>query len=209
MRHEVARAFLVRHGRTSWNVEGRAQGHVDVELDDVGRAESARALERLAREPIALVLTSDLARARALAEPLAARLSAPLELTPQLRERSYGDWEGQPFADIQAREAEHAAQGGARVALRPPRGESITDVLERVASVEARVREELGRARSLALVAHGGSLSCLLARLLAGGPDTARSFRLANTSVTELALRGDGHLVLLAYADTSHLAAGV
>jgi probable phosphoglycerate mutase len=225
VRRERARAFLVRHGRTHWNVEGRAQGHVDVELDELGRAQTASAIERLAREPLALVLSSDLCRARALAEPLAERLGAPLELAAEIRERSYGAWEGQLFADLRAREDEEVARGHTRVERRPPDGESISDVFERVAKVEARVRDELGRARSLAVIAHGGSLSCLLARLLFSGPDAARlergpreryreacqrleneHFRLGNASVTELALRGDGHVVLLTYADTGHLA---
>ena len=31
-----AACYLVRHGQTSWNIEGRAQGHSDIELDEVG-----------------------------------------------------------------------------------------------------------------------------------------------------------------------------
>ena len=27
---------LVRHGQTAWNLLGRAQGHIDVELDETG-----------------------------------------------------------------------------------------------------------------------------------------------------------------------------
>src|SRR3954463_14613179 len=34
---------LVRHGETAWNREGRFQGHTDIALSDVGRAQ-ARAL---------------------------------------------------------------------------------------------------------------------------------------------------------------------
>ena len=31
------RVVLLRHGQTAWNAEGRAQGHADPGLDDVGQ----------------------------------------------------------------------------------------------------------------------------------------------------------------------------
>ena len=58
------RLVLVRHGQTAWNAEGRAQGHADVSLDDVGRTQAETMAPVVAAyDPVALV-SSDLARAR-------------------------------------------------------------------------------------------------------------------------------------------------
>ena len=42
------RLVLLRHGRTSWNSAGRAQGYTDIDLDDRGHAEAAAAAPYLA-----------------------------------------------------------------------------------------------------------------------------------------------------------------
>ena len=42
------RVLVWRHGRTSWNAEGRFQGQLDPPLDEVGRAQAARAAAQLA-----------------------------------------------------------------------------------------------------------------------------------------------------------------
>ena len=56
------RLVLVRHGRTAWNLEDRAQGHADVPLDATGRAQAAAGAVR--RGDAARLGRSDLARAR-------------------------------------------------------------------------------------------------------------------------------------------------
>ena len=63
-RMQATRILAVRHGETAWNVDGRIQGHLDIALSDVGRAQARRLGRALAeREPLALIVSSDLARA--------------------------------------------------------------------------------------------------------------------------------------------------
>ncbi|HEV3030468.1 MAG TPA: histidine phosphatase family protein, partial [Polyangia bacterium] len=87
--------YLARHGETSWNREGRWQGHTDIALNDVGLGQ-ARALGALLRgRDIERIHTSDLARARQTAETAAAMLGVTeLVVDPGLRERSFGVFEG-------------------------------------------------------------------------------------------------------------------
>ena len=59
---------LLRHGQTAWNLEHRAQGHSDVELDDTGHAQAAAVAPYVAGLAPALLWSSDLARARQTAE---------------------------------------------------------------------------------------------------------------------------------------------
>ena len=54
----MGRLFLVRHGETSWNVEGRAQGHSDTPLSEVGRHQVGRVAARLAPVPFAAAYSS-------------------------------------------------------------------------------------------------------------------------------------------------------
>lgn len=60
----VRTLVLVRHGQTAWNHLGRAQGHIDVELDDTGHGQAASIAPTLAAMRPAHLWTSDLTRAR-------------------------------------------------------------------------------------------------------------------------------------------------
>ena len=62
-------------------------------LDEVGRAQAADLAERLAHEPIDVVMTSDILRARQTGEPLAKALGVPVITHPGVREIYAGDWE--------------------------------------------------------------------------------------------------------------------
>ena len=62
------RFFVIRHGETAWNVEGRFQGQQDTALNEKGLAQAATLGERLAGHSFAAVLTSPLDRAKKTAE---------------------------------------------------------------------------------------------------------------------------------------------
>ncbi|KAF5752919.1 Ribosomal protein L25/Gln-tRNA synthetase anti-codon-binding domain [Tripterygium wilfordii] len=69
-----AEIIVVRHGETEWNADGRIQqGHLDVELNEVGKQQAASVADRLSKEPkISAVYSSDLKRALVTAEIIAA-----------------------------------------------------------------------------------------------------------------------------------------
>ena len=67
----VRRLVLWRHGRTEWNLLGKAQGHAEVPLDDVGLEQASVAAARLASYAADFVWSSDLVRAVQTAEALA------------------------------------------------------------------------------------------------------------------------------------------
>ena len=73
----MRRLVLLRHGRTEWNETGRAQGHADVPLDEVGLAQAKEVAPVLAAlRPVAL-WSSDLARAAQTADAVALRVVVP------------------------------------------------------------------------------------------------------------------------------------
>src|SRR5579859_829005 len=90
--------YIGRHGETDWNAQARWQGHTDVPLNEVGRAQ-ARALASTLRaagaSALAAVVASDLARAKETAHIVAAELGVRLAyVDPDLRERAIGLFEG-------------------------------------------------------------------------------------------------------------------
>jgi len=94
---------LWRHGRTSYNVEARMQGRVDVGLDDVGHWQAHTAAAALAAHyQVSAIVSSDLSRARQTADCLAQIVDLPVVTDERLRERSFGDWEGLTRTEIAA-----------------------------------------------------------------------------------------------------------
>jgi len=93
---------LVRHGETSWNAQGRWQGHAPIPLNEEGERQAQRLAEYFTLNPVAVqaIYSSDLARARATAEAIAQCLSQPTLLDTRLREIDLGDWQGMTKAEI-------------------------------------------------------------------------------------------------------------
>lgn len=197
------RLYLIRHGQTAWNAEGRAQGHTDIGLDEEGLLQARLLGAAFESVPLERVWSSDLLRARQTAEAIARSTGAGIELDPRLRERSFGDWEGQPYQIVAGQIHRLHSDSQDALDVCPPNGESVRHVWERLTPVtEALAAEE----EDLAIVSHGGACALLLAQMLKGSMLTARSFRFGNTSVTELVKRPEGLFLMERYNDTSHLA---
>lgn len=179
------RLVLLRHGRTASNAEGRFQGHLDVELDDVGHAQAAAAAEALgewladdaARGAVRLV-SSDLARARQTAEPLAKALGVETVLDPALRERDGGTWQGLLRHEIAERFPEDFARWTAGEDIVVGGGESLSQCWLRVEEGLRRHLDATGDDMTLAVVGHGASMRGGMMRLVGlldgGARDVAR-----------------------------------
>jgi probable phosphoglycerate mutase len=98
-----ATVLLARHGETDWNREHRWQGHADPPLNAEGYEQSRALAEALATTPPQAVYSSDLMRARATAEIVAARFGLEVNLDPRLREVDVGEWSGLTSAEVTAR----------------------------------------------------------------------------------------------------------
>jgi broad specificity phosphatase PhoE len=197
------RLYLVRHGQTDWNVQKRAQGHTDRPLDETGLQQAKQVGKAFLELPVERVLTSDLQRAHQTAHEIARRKKIELEVMPDLRERGFGQWEGQNFAEIAIRFGFEADfKGVTRNEVTPPGGESFVEVWDRLVSV---VKDVRNRNENTAIVAHGGTCSLLTAMFLDGDVSLSNAFRFSNASINEFEPRPDGGLRLIRYNDVSHL----
>jgi glucosyl-3-phosphoglycerate phosphatase len=96
------RLVLLRHGRTEWNRIGRAQGHADVSLDALGRAQAKNAAGHLATYEPVFLWSSDLARARETADELASATGLEVKYDARLREYDVGVRQGMTFGEFEA-----------------------------------------------------------------------------------------------------------
>jgi probable phosphoglycerate mutase len=109
MHPAVRRIYVFRHGQTDWNVEGRIQGHLDVHLNETGRAQARRLARHTRRLGLEACLSSDLTRARETATIVAAASGAPVFTDPGLREIHLGKMQGLTRLEIIARFGEKFA----------------------------------------------------------------------------------------------------
>jgi probable phosphoglycerate mutase len=164
---------LVRHGRTQWNGSHRFQGHTDVPLDDVGHAQAQRAADRLVTLGPARVASSDLSRAVATAEPLARRAGLAVVTDPALRETHGGRWEG--LFDTQLREDPDYLDWSTGADVPAGGAETRSQVADRAVPAVLRQAAHLERSATLVVVTHGGTIRCVVGRLLELPVDRWRS----------------------------------
>ncbi len=195
---------FIRHGETDWNRQNRFQGQIDVPLNAAGLAQAQRLAGRLAAEPPALLLSSDLQRARQTAEPLAAAWGLQPMLVPGLREQSFGMLEGLDVPSIQRQHPDLWQQWLVqRADFSLPGGESTRQFHSRVLqAVENLVAEHAGQ--RLVLVTHGGVLDMLWRTARAEALDGLRQCAIPNTGINRLRWT-DGQLQIDAWGDDSHL----
>ncbi len=205
MQPQATRLLAIRHGETAWNVDTRIQGHIDIALNDNGQWQALRVAQALAHEDIAAIYSSDLQRAFATAQAIAHATGAPLIPERGLRERSFGDFEGRSFAQIEQESPEHALRWRKRDPHYAPAGGG-----ESLIALRVRVQEAVQRlaarhdGQQIVLVAHGGVLDVLY-RLATGLELHApRTWQLSNAAINRLLWTPQG-LTLVGWGDSAHL----
>lgn len=162
---------VMRHGRTAWNDAGRAQGHADIELDEVGHAQARAAALGLARLTPVRIWCSDLSRARQTAAPLAEATGLTAEAVPALREYDVGKRTGLTFDAFEATfPDEYGAWLAGDESLTVPGAETTSDVRARIVPAMRACLDALGSGETGIVVTHGAALRVGVAGLL-GWPD--------------------------------------
>ena len=199
---------VMRHGRTSWNEAGRAQGHADIELDDVGHAQAAAAAQVLARLSPVRLWSSDLVRARQSVAPIAEATGVTPEILPALREYDVGTRTGLTFDEFEAAfPDEYAAWLAGDESLTVPGAETTSDVRARLVPAMRSCIDALGEGETGIVVAHGAALRVGVAGLL-GWPDEMDETLAGMDNGSWLRLREHtrfGHLQLASYNERAAL----
>lgn len=129
----MTKLYLIRHGQTPWNAEGRYQGQQDPPLNELGQQQAQETAHQLADISFAALYSSDLKRAHQTAQPLSQKLGLPIHVDERLREIHQGEWQGVLIDDIRAQWPKELH--GWEIAPwehQPPKGESLPDLQKRL-----------------------------------------------------------------------------
>jgi len=199
------RVVMIRHGETHWNREGRIQGyHGDSPLTPAGRAQVRSLGERLAREGVDLLYSSDSGRARETADPIGVATGLQVIHDRELRERAYGLFEGSRYTEVESRfAAEYQRFRSRDPNYVPPGGESAEQFRERVLTAFRRIAGE-ATGRCVAVVTHGGVLGIMYREAMGMPLQAPRDYPIANASLNRLRF-AEGRWSLDAWGDIAHL----
>ena len=203
---QATRILAIRHGETAWNVDTRIQGHLDIPLNDTGLQQARWLAQSLAeRDELHAIYASDLSRAHVTAQTIADAVGLAVTTHRGLRERSFGDFQGRTFTEIEAELPDHAHHWRKRTPewAPPGTGESLIVLRERVlATVDELAARHMGQ--QIVLVAHGGVMDVLYRAATRLDLQAPRTWLLPNTAVNRLLWTPQG-LSLVGWADTGHL----
>ena len=170
----MTRLVLLRHGQTDWNVEGRFQGWMDIELNEVGREQALAAAPVVAQERPEAIISSPLQRALVTASAVADQLGQPVYTDDRFREINVGTWgglTGDQMAEQDPTFAEAIRSG--RDFRRSPTGETAEEVGLRVGPALEDLAARTGEG-TLLVASHGLAIHMGVAHLMGWDHDRAR-----------------------------------
>jgi broad specificity phosphatase PhoE len=177
--------WLVRHGETEWSKSGQHTSRTDLPLTPEGERKAAAAGALLRGHPFALVLSSPMQRARKTAK----LAGFEPEVTADLCEWDYGEYEGRTSSDIQKE-----APGWSIWTSTPPGGESAEQIARRADRV---IERAVAAGSDVAIFGHGHMLRVLGARWLGLEPQAGRYFALSTGSLSVLGYEHDARVIRL------------
>jgi len=195
--------LLVRHGRTDAagkRLTGWAPG---VRLNEDGRRQAERLVERLDGIRVDAIYSSPLERCRETAAPLAKARRLSVHVRRSLIETGYGDWTGRSIAQVRKTKLWRIVE---RVpsAIRFPGGESLLEVQARAVAEVNRIAED-HRKGIVVVVSHADPIRLVIAQVAGAHVDHLHRLVVDPGSISVVAL-GDGVPRLLKVNDTGDLA---
>lgn len=200
--------YLIRHGQSAKNVEGRFGGHSVTPLSDLGRSQAEITAKTLKKEKVSVIYSSDLPRAVQTAEPTSELLGVFLNKSKAFRERDVGALEGLTFDearekfpkdyhDLVCRHINETITGG----------ESYRELLKRATGALNEVLTAY-RGKRIAIFSHTGTI-CFLSLYLMGAINKSTIstpwLATSNCGINRFEIRGKKNVRVIALNDTRHL----
>jgi len=174
----VTRFLLARHGQSTWNADGRWQGHADPPLSELGERQAADAAVVLQRPASGIAVdrmwASTLQRARRTAQIIATDLALEVAVDARLQEVDAGEWTGLTRVEIEANWPGYLAEH-----RRPPGFETHEHLAARALEALREIAAASGDATVL-VVTHGGVIGAVERHL---GADWERTPNLGGREV--------------------------
>jgi probable phosphomutase (TIGR03848 family) len=195
--------LLVRHGHTDAagkRLTGRATG---VHLNELGRGQAERLIERLDGVRIDTIVSSPLERCRETAAPLAKARGHAVDVKRAWIEVGYGEWTGRSISQLRRTRLWRRVMF-APSNVRFPGGESLLEV--QVRAVDATLDIAARHARGTVVVfSHADVIRLVVAHLAGMHVDHLQRLSIDTASITAVSI-SDGFPRLLTVNDTGDLA---
>jgi len=195
--------LVIRHGQSTFNVEGRLPGQLPgIPLTDEGRRQAHRAAVALSAIPLSAIIASPLERAAETAAIIARGWGLAVRDDPRLMDTNVGHWSGQKIDEV----AKNDPAWKAFVANpdEPPAGvESFSQVQARAVAVAQEALADPESGDYIALVAHGDVVKLILAYYMKTPIPCVPYLMVSNASISGLAFTGDAPPQILATNWTS------
>jgi probable phosphoglycerate mutase len=205
----VTKLFLIRHGQSAGNAEGRFGGHSATPLSALGFEQARITAKALAKENVNAIYSSDLLRAVQTAEPLAKLLNLEINTNPAFRERNVGVLEGLTFDESkEAFPNDYYALVNRNIHHVITEGESYRHLLSRITG-ELRDIIRKHRGQRIAIFTHTGALCFMTLHLLGAIHRNTKQtpwIVTSNCGINRFEIRGPRNIRVLALNDTRHLA---
>jgi broad specificity phosphatase PhoE/ribonuclease HI len=209
--------LLIRHGRTPLTEAGRFSGRdgEDPSLSDAGEQDAALVAEVVARfgGPGALladvsrpsaVVCSPMRRTRQTASVIAGRLGLPVAVDEEWIEAGFGEWEGLTYGEIVRRYPAQVAAWQGSTTVAPPGGESLDDLVERVAAARRRVLRAYA-GQTVVVVTHATPVRAVLQDALLAGPEALWRLRITAAGLSVVRYWDDDNAEVATINSTAHL----
>ncbi len=200
----IKKLYLVRHGQTLWNLEGRTQGSKDSELTSLGLRQAEMLGNGLRKTRFDAIYSSPLKRALLTAEVISKMQNIEYTLDDRLVEMNFGEWEGLTTLEIEKsysdnfriwREEPHNAI--------IPKGESIEIAQRRMIEF---VNECIMASsdENILVVSHSTTIRLFLLHILSMDLRHYYKLKQDNCAINLIEFRNHGP-VLRKYNDTCHM----
>ena len=186
--------FLVRHGATDWNIQGRCQGATDLDLNEVGLRQAKQIATSLTNETIHGIYSSNLKRARQTAQFFSLHHQLPVHIETDVRELDHGKLEGLTFAEIKENYSQFIQRWRTEPAeIQVPGGERLADVARRAWKGLSRIVRGHTAEEAVVIVSHNFPILGIICRITGTHLNHYRTFHLDPCGVTRLNHDGKDH----------------
>ncbi|WP_019616269.1 histidine phosphatase family protein [Psychromonas ossibalaenae] len=191
--------YLIRHGETTWNKQGRLQGHLDSPLTEKGKNDALHLLNYFQDINLDAIYSSDLGRALTSVSPLAQIKQLTITRKVELRELSYDHLDGKPKQSLSSTDKKQLATlFSAQLGYRIGQGESLQTLQKRL----SRCLHGIALAhpgQKVAVMSHGLAIVMFLKEILYIPVDAPRTMDIHNGSVTHLTFDGQNWMLQSLY----------
>jgi probable phosphoglycerate mutase len=202
------RLYLIRHGQSDGNAEGRFGGHGPTALSELGLEQAEKTAKMLAKDGVDVIYSSDLYRSVQTAEALAKLVGLPVNQTTAFRERHVGVLEGLTFDESKEKyPRDYYALINRSVHHVITEGESYRQLLRRATTELRRILQDHQRQR-IAIFSHTGAICFLTLHLMGAihrGTKSTPWIITSNCGINRFEIRGPRNVRVLALNDTRHL----